>query len=146
MDKKEELINKYLDGRITEEEGKELKKLLEKNGEIEEELNELSNIQEVIDMLETKEPDRRWDEYWSNLYNRIERGLGWIILSIGAILTLTFAGFTMVRDLISDPELALYAKIGIMALILGFVILFVSVLRERIFLSKTDKYSREVKR
>jgi len=48
--------------------------------------------------------------------------------------------------LIEDPQIALYAKIGFIALLFGFTVLFISVIRERITLSKTDKYSKEVKR
>lgn len=146
MSKKEELLNKYLDNKLTEEEQNKLKELLSEDKSLNEELKNLKEMKEVMDMLKPAEPDREWKEYWSHLYNRLERGIGWIILSLGAILVLTFAGFQLIKDIISDPQLALYVKIGIFSLLLGLVILFVSVLRERIFLSKSDKYSKEVKR
>lgn len=140
------LINKYIDKKLSEQEKEELYKLIKKDKKLEEELKELYKMKEVMSMLKSTDPDKEWDEYWSHLYNRLERGVGWIITSIGTILLLTFAGFQFVKELIKDPQLALYAKIGIMALIIGFVILFVSVVRERIFMGKSDKYSKEVKR
>lgn len=140
------LINKYIDKKLSEQEKEELYRLIKKDKKLEEELKELYKMKEVMSMLKSTDPDKEWDEYWSHLYNRLERGVGWIITSIGTILLLTFAGFQFVKELIKDPELALYAKIGIMALIIGFVILFVSVVRERIFTGKSDKYSKEVKR
>lgn len=146
MNREEELKNKYFDGNLSEEEKKELRKLTSKDKKTAEELKEIDKLKEVIDMLEPVNPEREWEEYWSSLYNKLERGIGWVILSIGAILTLTFFGFQFIKELIRDPELALCAKVGLIALILGLAILFVSVLRERITLYKTDKYSKEVKR
>ncbi len=140
------LINKYLDKELSKKEKEELQNRVEKDKKLKKELKELDEMREVISMLKPKDPDKEWERYWSNLYNRLERGIGWIITSIGAILLLTFAGFQLVKELIKDPELALYAKIGIIALMIGFVILFVSVVRERIFMGKSDKYSKEVKR
>lgn len=146
MNRKHELLNKYIDGELKEFEKKELKDLLKQDENLHKELKDLNNLKEVIDMLEPKNPNKEWQEYWEHIYNRIERGIGWIITSIGAILFLVYVGFQLIKDLIHDPELALYAKIGILSLMVGLIILFVSVLRERIFLSKSDKYSKEVKR
>jgi hypothetical protein len=146
MNREEELKNKYFDGVLSEEEKRELKELAAKDIKAAKELKEMDKLKEVIDMLEPINPEKEWEEYWSSLYNKLERGIGWIIFSIGAILTFTFFGFQFIKELIRDPQIALYAKIGLIALILGLAILFVSVLRERITLSKTDKYSKEVKR
>jgi hypothetical protein len=146
MDDLKELINKYIDNKLSNKDKIQLQKIIREDEKLKNELKEFDEIKEVISMLKTQDPDKDWEKYWSHLYNRLERGIGWIITSIGAILLLTFAGFQFVKELIRDPELALYAKIGILALVLGIVILFVSIIRERIFISKTDKYSKEVKR
>ena len=146
MNREEELKNKYFDGNLSEEEKKELRRLTLKDSKTERELKEMNKLKEVIDMLEPVNPEKEWEEYWSSLYNKLERGIGWIIFSIGAILTFTFVGFQFIKELVRDPQIALYAKVGLITLILGLAILFVSVLRERITLSKTDKYSKEVKR
>jgi hypothetical protein len=146
MNREEELKSKYFDGDLSEEEENELKKLTTKDKKTAKELKEMDKLKEVIEMLEPVDPEKDWEEYWSSLYNKLERGVGWIIFSIGVILTLTFLGFQFIKEVIRDPQIALYAKIGLIALILGLAVLFVSVIRERITLSKTDKYSKEVKR
>jgi hypothetical protein len=146
MNREEELKNKYFDRNLSEEEKKELKRLTSKDKKTAKELKEMDKLKEVIDMLEPVNPEKEWEKYWSSLYNRLERGIGWIVFSIGAIITITFFGFQFIKELIRDPHIALYAKVGLIALILGLAILFVSVLRERITLSRTDKYSKEVKR
>ena len=83
--------------------------------------------------------------YARSLYNRLERGLGWIFLSLGAILLLGFGGFMLIRTFITDPTISLVLKIGVGAVILGLIVLLVSVLKERLFVRKYDKYSKEVK-
>jgi hypothetical protein len=146
MNREEELKNKYFDNNLSEEEKEELKKLISRDKKNEEELKDMDKLKEVIEMLEPVDPEKDWEEYWSCLYNRLERGIGWILFSIGAVLTLSFFGFQFIKELIRDPQIAIYAKIGLMSLVVGLAILFVSVIRERITLAKTDKYSKEVKR
>jgi hypothetical protein len=146
MSREEELKNKYFDGMLSEDEKKELKRITSKDNKTAKELKELDKLKEVIDMLEPVNPEKEWEQYWSSLYNKLERGIGWIVFSIGAILTLTFLGFQFIKGLILDPQIALYAKVGFISLLLGVVILLVSVVRERLTLSKSDKYSKEVER
>ena len=146
MSKRGELINKYLDKELSNEDKEELEKIVSEDENLKKELKELKEMQEVMYMLKPANSDQEWENYWQNLYNRLERGIGWILTSIGAILVLAFLGFEFIKDLIQDPKLALYFKIGLMALLLGLIILFVSVVREKILMRKYDKYSREIKR
>ncbi|MEO0293378.1 MAG: hypothetical protein ABIN61_04035 [candidate division WOR-3 bacterium] len=146
MNRLEKLKNKYFDGTLSEEEMKQLKELSSKNKKLKEELKEIDKLKEVMKMLRPINPEKEWEEYWSSLYNRLERRIGWIVFSIGAILTLTFLGVQFLKEVIKDPKIALYAKVGFISLLLGFVILLVSVVRERLTLIKTDRYSKEVKK
>ena len=97
--------------------------------------------------MKYKEPsDEVRGRYWSKVYNRLERGLGWILISVGAMILLFYGGFKAVESLIKDPTLSVFLKIAVLILLAGVVILFVSVVRERIFTYKKDKYAKEVKR
>ncbi|MCK4576290.1 zf-HC2 domain-containing protein, partial [candidate division WOR-3 bacterium] len=132
------LMMKYLEGEITKNEKFDFEEHIKACKECQEEIEEFRNLKEVMeDMKYKKPPDEIWKTYWTRVYNRIERGLGWIFTSIGAIILLTYGGFKGVEGLIKDPGVAIIAKIGILAGIAGLAILFVSVLRERIFISKT---------
>ena len=98
-------------------------------------------------MVKLKEPsDLELQQYWSGVYNRLERGIGWILFSVGAIIVLCYGGFKLIEEVIKDPSVGLLLKIGLVALVFGIVILFVSILRERLRVRKVDKYSKEVKR
>lgn len=141
------LMMKYLEGEIAKDEEREFEEHIETCDECRKEIEGFEKLKEVMKDMRYKKPsDEIWKTYWSRIYNRIERGLGWIFTSIGAIILLIYGGFKVVENLIKDPGIALIAKIGILAGIAGLAILFVSVLRERIFVSKTDKYSKEVEK
>jgi len=94
----------------------------------------------------TKPAPEVWDRYWVGIYNRLERGVGWIVFSIGCVILLTYGGFQAVEAIIADPELAVIVKAGIIAVIGGLVILLISVIREKLFTARTDKYQKEVQR
>jgi predicted anti-sigma-YlaC factor YlaD len=92
-----------------------------------------------------KLPEVFWDEYWGQIYNRLERGISWIFISIGAILILSFAAWQFISRLVADSQMHPVLKVGILILVFGVVILLVSILREKILVRKVDKY-RKVER
>ena len=93
-----------------------------------------------------KNPSREaWDGYWTELYNKLERGIAWIFISIGAIIVLTFAAIQFIEKLLETDKLPFLEKAGVFLLIIGFAVLIVSLLREKIFKNKHDKY-KEIQR
>ena len=100
---------------------------------------------ETVKMKFKKLPDIYWDDYWTHVYNRMERSLGWIFVSIGMIVILSYGSYEIMRDFFLNPQKPLIIKIGAGTLAAGMVVLFVSVLREKIRIRKVDKY-RSVER
>ena len=90
-------------------------------------------------------PEVQWDAYWDQVYNKIERGIGWILFSIGFILVATFLGYQALEEFFMDPKQPILLKFGVGTLTLGLIFLFVSVLREKLMVKKVDKY-RSVQR
>ena len=84
-------------------------------------------------------------QYWGNVYNRVERSLGWILFSVAAILLTIYGGFELIEKIIRDQTVGMLLKVALLVLITGLAILFVSVLRERIYFWKKDRY-RDVRR
>jgi len=107
---------------------------------------ELLRLKEVTDSVRFKDlSEEFWAGYWKSIYRRIERGLGWILLSVGAIILISFGLYESLSQFFADPEVSLLVKIGVGALGLGIIILLVSITRERIFAYRRDRY-REVQR
>ena len=97
------------------------------------ELEGFRELKQITDQVALVEPeDKIWQDYWSGIYNRVERGIGWILFSVAAILLLIYGGFRAIEAIIEDPKVDIIAKAGLLVLIAGLAVLFVSVLRERI--------------
>ncbi|MBN2293226.1 MAG: heavy metal-binding domain-containing protein [Pirellulales bacterium] len=126
-------INGYVDEEIEADERESIERHLSVCESCRREYEELVQFKETLDMIQFKEPtNAELGRYWSNIYNRLERGLGWICFSLGAILLLCWGAFTMIEELVEDPKVSVVVKIGAIALIFGMVILFVSIARERL--------------
>ncbi len=145
-DRLKELLTAYADGELDEEGRREVEKRLAESENLRRELESLQKMKRLTSHMQLAQPEEEvWKMYWNQVYNRIERGIGWILLSVGAIILLSFGVFHFVQDFLLDPEPPLIMKIGVSTATLGVIILLVSVLRERLFIRKTDRY-REIVR
>ncbi len=140
------LMMKYIDEEITSEEKEKLERHLLECTECQEEFDNLKALKEVNKKMKRQLlPEMAWEEYWRHLYNRIERGISWILISVGAILLLGIGIYHFVKEILESTQITGIEKVGILALALGFVVLFVSVVREKLMVRKHDKY-REIQR
>ena len=141
-----DLMMGYLDNELSEEQIKQFEEHLAGCPECAGELKEFQKLKAITDEVTLVDPeDRIWQDYWSGIYNRIERSIGWVIFSVSAILLAIYGGFKLIETIITDATTGLLLKIGLLALIVGLAILFVSVLRERIYFWSKDRY-RNVRR
>ena len=100
----------------------------------------------VLKKMTLKNPAKEvWDSYWLGVYNKFERGLAWIAISVGAIIFFGYAAIETVNAFIKDTHAPPVAKVGIGILIFGLLVLIFSLLREKLFTSKRDKY-KEIER
>jgi len=60
----------------------------------------------------------KWDGYWLCIYNRIEKGVAWIAISIGAIIFFGYASIEAVNSFISHTQTPPIVKVGISILFL----------------------------
>ena len=136
-----DLIMGYLDNELEDEQRRAFEEHLAKCPECKGEVEEFRRLIDVTDEVVLAEPeDRIWQQYWSSIYNRIERGVGWILFSVAAILLLVYGGFKAIEEIIKDPTVGVILKAGLLALIAGLAVLLVSVLRERLYFRKKDRY------
>jgi len=136
----------YLDAEIEEEDRLRFEGHLRVCPSCREELEQLRGVKEVTMRVKLADlEEREWQTYWRGVYNRLERGVGWILLSIGAILLIAYGAFHALADLFFDASVPVIVRIGIGCGVGGIVVLFVSVLRQRLFSWRKDPY-REVKR
>ncbi len=141
------LMMKVVDGVATRDEEAALAEAIRGHAKWQDELKAFRHIKDATDQIRFKElPDSYWSGYWTNVYRRLERGLGWMLASLGIILLLAFAGYKGLAGLYSDPNVPMVVKLGVSLAGLGTIVLTVSVLRERLFARKHERYEREVER
>lgn len=139
-------IMAYLDGELSAEESTRVARMISQNPLYQKHCKQLQKLKEVTGAMKFKIlPEMYWDDYWRQVYNRIERGISWILISLGAVVVLSFGLWTMVSELLADRALHPVLKTGILALLVGIIILFVSIVREKLMVRKVDKY-KEVER
>jgi hypothetical protein len=136
----------YLDDELDAEQKQVFEKHLASCQECSGELEEFKRLNQITDEVKFVEPEERiWKLYWSGVYNRIERSVGWILFSIAAILLLIYGGFKLIEEIIKDPTVDMILKVALLTLIAGLAVLFVSALRERLYFRKKDRY-KDVRR
>ena len=140
------LIPAYLEDMLDKEQKLRVETHLSTCAECRQELEEMNKFEEVMQKMAFKQPPKEtWEMYWTSVYNRLERGIGWIFLSIGAIILFFFGGYKIVESIIQDPQNPLLLKVGILALMAGLAVLLVSIGRERLFVQKRERY-KEIQR
>ena len=141
-----DLMMGYLDNELSDEQKRQFEEHLAGCSECKDELKEFRKLKAITDEVTLVEPeDRIWQDYWDGIYNRIERSVGWIVFSVAAILLTIYGGFKLIEELIKDATIGMLLKAGLLALIVGLAILFVSVLRERLYFWQRDRY-KDVRR
>jgi predicted anti-sigma-YlaC factor YlaD len=140
------LISAYHEGMLDAAQKKQVEEHIHTCSDCRSEFDEMFKLEEVMQRMAFKQPPKEtWEVYWSLVYNRLERGIGWIFMSIGAMILLFFGGYKMVEGIIIDPEIPLLLKVGILAVLAGAVILLVSFGRERLFVNKRERYKEVIK-
>ncbi|MDZ7337396.1 MAG: zf-HC2 domain-containing protein [candidate division KSB1 bacterium] len=135
------LMMALLDGEIEEKERHALERHLQRCYACAKELEGFRELRQLTEGVTLMEPETRiWQEYWSRVYNRIERGVGAVLLAVSLAALLIYAGFRVVEELIRDPSLAVPLKVAILAGIAGLVLLLLSIIRERLYFWRRDRY------
>jgi len=141
-----DLMMAYLDNELNDQQRRAFEAHLASCSECTKEMGEFQRLKHMTDSMTLVEPeDRVWEQYWSNLYNRMERRAGWVLSSVAAIVLSIYFGFELIETIVTDPAVGVLMKAGLLALLGGLAILFVSVLRERVYFWSRDRY-RDVRR
>jgi hypothetical protein len=142
----QELLMKVVDGVASESERQEFDQLLEADAALRDEYTAMLRIKETTDQMQYVEmPDSFWDDYWHGIHNRLERGLGWTLLIVGAALIVGFVIFEFFRSFFLDGSVSIILRLGVLIAILGTLVLLISVLREKLFARKRERYKEIVR-
>ena len=145
-DRARHLMMAELDGELSGAERQELERLLAGDPELRAEQDRLRRVKEVTNNMKLKNPPEEvWSNYWVSVYNRVERGIGWVLFSLGVVALLIYGSWQAVNEMLDDPTIPGLVKVAVFALVAGGLVLLFSVVREKLFVRKRDPY-KEVER
>ena len=136
------LMMAALDGEISEQERQELEQILKGDAVLRREWTQLERVKEVTSTMAMSEPPEEvWDDYWrEGVYKRIERGIGWILVTVASLVLVGFGLWHLVGALLADSDVPGFVKIALFALFMGGAVLLASVIREKLFMRSKDPY------
>lgn len=140
----EVLISGYLDGELGADEARRLEEHLKGCSVCRREYELMKQlVVGTTRALQMEPPPKElWDTFLEGVYNRLERKTGWLFLIAGSI-ALTLYGMYVFY---TDPWGSALVKVLITMPCIGLALLFISVLRQRLRIARTDRYSKEVER
>jgi ferric-dicitrate binding protein FerR (iron transport regulator) len=135
------LMMAALDNECSPAERRELEQALQQNPALQSEWRELQRVKEVSTMMSVrKPPEEVWSSYWAQVYARNERKVAWLLISIGAVVLLSWGLWQTILNVLGEMGLPDFIKVAIGILSLGVVVLAVSVVREKLFVNKHERY------
>ncbi len=138
------LMMAALDGEINPDQRRQLDRLLADNPDLRDEWERMGRVKEVTSSMAYREPPEEiWQEYWVSVYNRCERGVGWLLMTLSTVILLSWSAWQVIAAMFADSAMPLFLKLAVLGVAVGAIILLVSVAREKWFVRRKDPY-REV--
>ena len=137
--KVDELLSGYLDGELTQQDRQRVRLRLENCPRYAQRLRELESISASLGKLRVdsaEENRQQWRKVMDNAFDRTAQGVGWLLV-IGAALVIV--GYGAYEFVLADWEPPL-VKWAVAALYVGFAVLLLTVLRQRLIARRKDRY------
>ena len=137
------MISGYLDGELDAADRVRVDAYAAAHPDFRRELDEMRGLMGAAVHLQPPPlREEEWDRFLDNVYSRLERRVGWMLTLTGAsCLAVLAIYFIVVLPWAPTP-----VKVFVELVLAGLGVLFVSVLRQRLVMRKTDRYSRDIKR
>ena len=128
---------RLLDRELSDDEKNEYESHVGQCEDCRRELAGMGRVVELTNELRLRLPDDEfWEGYWESVYRRSERQLGFFLVIGGVLAALLFGLYKAM----TSPKLLTYEGISITIIVLGLLVIFISVARERYHESKSDPY------
>jgi anti-sigma factor RsiW len=134
------LLSGYVDGELGPADRALVEAWLDTDEHVREEVARLVRLNAFTDHLVLRQaPAEAWDEFLVRRPHRTERSLGWLLLLCAVAL---LGGFLLLRlgALLLVATIPVVLRLGVFVGSVGLLLLLISVLRERSFARKRDRY------
>ena len=132
-----ELLSGYIDGELTQQNRQRVSQHCEDCERCRQELVALQSMRDRIAASRLSDiGEEAWRETMNDTTVKATRGIGWLLLIGGVLLAFGFA----VYEIVTDAAISTMERLIIGGIYGGLLLLFLSVLRQRLIERKTDKY------
>jgi len=136
-------LMRFVDGEMDATERSEFEAHIETCEACRDLMREFSAVKEVTQNMNVADlPEKVWETYWNGVYNRLERSVAWILFIIGSTMLSLYGLY----QLVTEPGMDSVVRLALILMLVGFAILFLSVLREKLTVNTSDRYISEVDR
>jgi len=133
-----ELLSGFIDGELTQQDAQRVRLHCESCDQCRQSLDELRDMRERIGRSKLSSVNEHaWRETMNDTTVKATRGTGWLLLIGGVLIG---AGVGIYEILTSEASMTFVEKLIVGGVYGGLLLLFVSVLRQRLIERKTDKY------
>ncbi len=137
----EPLLSGYLDGELTQMDRQKVELILDDCPTCQKTYNDLEQLRQNVGGIpyQTMTATEK-DELSKEATGAVSANIGQFLLLGGFIVLYGTGGFYLLREILTDGDAPWFVRVGVPALFLGFGILFITVLVQRMRAAKTDKY------
>ncbi|MFP6581457.1 MAG: zf-HC2 domain-containing protein [Candidatus Hydrogenedentota bacterium] len=136
-----DLMSGYLDDELSDAQTQIMQAHLDGCAVCRQELDEMTQLVAASSELGFElPPEEVWDDFLGQVYARMERRFGWLLIWLGCAGLIGVGLYTM---LITQWESSI-AKIATEIVLVGLAVVFASVARQRWVIRKTDRYSNDI--
>jgi anti-sigma factor RsiW len=136
------LLVGLLDGELTPDEARQINEHLTRCAACRTEYEQLRETEGKLAAISFREPDDVvLAQVWKNPFSRLARNTSLVMIIGGYAVLIGYGLF----EVLSSGKEELPAKVGLAAIVMGFLILLVQLIRERCRTWKTDPY-KEIER
>ena len=139
------LLMGFIDGELSADEARQTEDHLAVCPACRGELATYQQLGRAADSLAKEAPLVNTDLAWERIYDRIARGVGWLLLWGGLTLMTGFGLWTLGSEFLLDAEIPVALRLGVGAFTMGSVLLLINILRERLYRRKTERYDEVVR-
>jgi len=134
-----EMLSAYLDGELTQADNQRVRLYLEENEEARDTYEEMRQLQQLTAEIRFGDPaEEALDAMEQSLSVQAPRQFGWFLVILGFVAWLLYAVVLALRN----PRWPTIPELFGGAIVVGVVLLFLSVLRQRLLERPLDRYRK----
>jgi len=139
LNSKYDLLSGYLDGELTQQEAQKVMLLLDSDTEYQSLHDEMLVMRQEIQSLSLQDSElEHLDKLFKEPVTQTSKIFGFALIAIASVILVAFVMYSV----FINAAISLLVKVSIGLLGLGSLFLLFSVLRQRMIVSKNDKYNR----